>query len=46
MIKKGDKTTAAHLLQNPADLPLKQDNQRQHAPVYHVAHDKIDPIEL
>ena len=37
MGEEGDEPPAAHLLQNPADLRLKQDDQRQHAQVHHTA---------
>ena len=40
------KAAAAHLLQNPADLRLEQDDQGQQPQIHHAAHDIIDPVEV
>ena len=46
MGEERDEPLAAHLLQDPADLRLEQDDQRQNAPLHHAAHDVIDAVEL
>ena len=46
MDEEGRQAAAAHLLQNPPDLRLEQDDQGQQAQVHHAAHDVIDPVEV
>ena len=46
MGEEGHEAAAAHLLQDPADLRLEQDDEGQNAPLHHTAHDVIHAVEL
>ena len=46
MDEEGHQTAAAHLLQYPADLRLKQNDEGQQAQIDHAGHDVIDPVQM
>ena len=46
MGEESDEALAAHLLQDPADLRLEQDDECQHTHIHHAAQNIIDAVEL